>query len=301
MASAPIIAFDYDMSPYGYKTRTLLASSKMPFQRSLQPIVIPRPILESLSITYRRVPLLAIGKDIYCDSSLIISTLQEKFDILPTSPADKAYEAFGIALFESVLKVIPSAMLTPDAIKDRITIFQILKHPDYPSLRPSGLAEVRAKFHIIETEFLAGPGQYIGGDSFALADLHAGFAVDFALQVQSLINEPGFSQRDFPRMYEWISKWPKAEFTEMSPEQVHKTIENADYSAQEMGVDSRDPIGIAEGTEITVESADADPGAHPQKGRLVGLDGREAVLQLESGVRLHFPRVGYVMKEAKTQ
>ncbi|CAN9166111.1 unnamed protein product [Alternaria alternata] len=283
MASAPIIAFDYDMSPYGYKTRTLLASSKMPFQRSLQPIVIPRPILESLSITYRRVPLLAIGKDIYCDSSLIISTLQEKFDILPTSPADKAYEAFGIALFESVLKVIPSAMLTPDAIKDRITIFQILKHPDYPSLRPSGLAEVRAKFHIIETEFLAGPGQYIGGDSFTLADLHAGFA------------------RDFPRMYEWISKWPKAEFTEMSPEQVHKTIENADYSAQEMGVDSRDPIGIAEGTEITVESADADPGAHPQKGRLVGLDGREAVLQLESGVRLHFPRVGYVMKEAKTQ
>ncbi|KAG9185552.1 hypothetical protein G6011_06883 [Alternaria panax] len=298
MANTPIIAFDYDMSPYGYKTRTLLACSNIPFQRSLQPMVIPRPILQSLSITYRRVPLLAMGKDVYCDSSLIVSTLQEKFNILPTSPADRAYEAFGNALFESVLSVIPSAMLTPDAIKDRITIFQILKHPDYPSLRPSGLAEVRAKFHIIETEFLAGPRQYIGGDSFALSDLHAGFAVGFALKVQGLIHEPGFGQSDFPRMYEWIAKWPKAEFTEVSPEEVHEAIGNAAYSAQEIGVDSKDPLGIAKGTEVSVESADADPGAHPQKGKLIGLNGKEVVLQLENDVRLHFPRVGYVVKES---
>lgn len=48
--------------------------------------VLPRPDLEALGITYRRIPIMAIGRDVYCDSSLIIDVLEERFP-------DKAFAA----------------------------------------------------------------------------------------------------------------------------------------------------------------------------------------------------------------
>lgn len=34
-------------------------------------------------------------------------------------------------------------------------------------------------------------------------------------------------------------------------------------------------------------------GTFPQKGKLVGLNKDEVVLELDNGIRLHFPRTGY--------
>lgn len=42
--------------------------------------MLPRPELsELLGISYRRIPLLAIGNDVYCDTSLISYTLERRF------------------------------------------------------------------------------------------------------------------------------------------------------------------------------------------------------------------------------
>jgi glutathione S-transferase len=44
------------------------------------PQILPRPELSDLlGIAYRRIPILAIGNDVYCDSSLIASALERKF------------------------------------------------------------------------------------------------------------------------------------------------------------------------------------------------------------------------------
>lgn len=58
---------------------------------------MPRPILESLGITYRRVPIVSVGKDVYCDNQAILRGLQETFKdkALATSPSDYAYETLG--------------------------------------------------------------------------------------------------------------------------------------------------------------------------------------------------------------
>lgn len=113
-----------DFSPYGQKTRLLLTAAGKPFQRCDQPPVLPRPTLETLGITYRRIPVLAIGKDVFCDTSIIVDAVQSLFGPLPQSPADKAYEAFGNTTFWSVLSLVPKAALTPEFIKDRETIFR---------------------------------------------------------------------------------------------------------------------------------------------------------------------------------
>ena len=87
--------------------------------------MLPRPTLEKIGVTYRRIPILAIGKDFFADSSLIIDTLQKSFNSkLPTNPADKAFEDFGDSLFKLVLRVIPVKTLDQGFMKDRETIFR---------------------------------------------------------------------------------------------------------------------------------------------------------------------------------
>lgn len=263
-------------------------------------MVLPRPILEKLDITYRRIPLLAFGKDVYADSSLIIDELQSRYNALPTSPADKAYEIFGVQMFASALNIIPTAALTPEFIKDRLPIFPSLANPKYGELRPSGLAEMKAKFNIIENEFLgSSPGLFINGDKIGLADIHAGWAVGWSLKAIGLGQEPGFGEKDFPKIYKWVASWPQPQYTDVSQEQLYDVIGGASYTAEDVGVDANDPLGIKAGTDVTVENSDTEAGAHPQKGKLIGLNEKETVVELKNGVRVHFPRVGYIVKEAK--
>jgi hypothetical protein len=50
-------------------------------------MTLPRPdITDRLGIGYRRIPLLAIGNDIYCDTSLIIPAIERTFSNLEGSP-----------------------------------------------------------------------------------------------------------------------------------------------------------------------------------------------------------------------
>jgi len=43
-------------------------------------MTLPRPELsETMGITYRRIPILAIGRDVYADTSLIASTLERRY------------------------------------------------------------------------------------------------------------------------------------------------------------------------------------------------------------------------------
>ena len=59
---------------------------------------MPRPDLADLGVDYRRIPVAAIGEDIYCDTLLILSALEKTFSgstypsISATTPEQKALE-----------------------------------------------------------------------------------------------------------------------------------------------------------------------------------------------------------------
>lgn len=60
-----------------------------------QPPMLPRPDLKALGITYRRIPLMSIGKDVLVDTRIILSKLEELFPegiLSATSPDGKALE-----------------------------------------------------------------------------------------------------------------------------------------------------------------------------------------------------------------
>ena len=75
----PVILYDYQFAPNAQKARTLLTMCGIPFQVVEQPFVMPRPILSDLDITYRRIPVNAIGRDFYLDNRIFMQAVQSAF------------------------------------------------------------------------------------------------------------------------------------------------------------------------------------------------------------------------------
>jgi glutathione S-transferase len=197
----PVILFDYPFSPYAKKIRLLFAAAGIPYKRCNVPMVLPRPTLLDLDITYRRIPVLAIGGDVYCDSGLIIDIIQEHLGGLPTSSADHAYEVFGNHIFSQGLSCIPESLFTEDFIKDRAPIFPICARKDFGTLGPSGKGEFIANLDIIERCFLEKASPFIGGSKPALADIHLIWVVSWVMSSLGLAEVPGCGKDSFPKLW----------------------------------------------------------------------------------------------------
>jgi hypothetical protein len=84
----------------------------------------------------------------------------------------------------------------------------------------------------------------------------------------------------------------------LTAEEATKQVLASDYALPDIGVDEFDRLGLRAGDWISIEPMDAKPGTYPQLGRLVGLNRMKTVIQLDNGLRLHFPKVGYNIKRA---
>jgi len=247
-----------DFSPYGQKTKLLLAAAGVDYKKCDQPMVLPRPDLEALGVTYRRIPVLAVGKDIYCDSSKIIDVVVSKLaksGSITTSPADKAYEDWGNNAFQEALSLVPQQALTPNFVKDRETIFPILKRSDLKTLRPSALAGFQSRCRQVEDVFLANGGPFINGEKLSVADVQVIFGIRWAMNDLGAANDAGCGKDAFPKLWKMIESLPVAKPDVLSSEDTIKQIRSSSYSADgPTGVMKDDPNGIAAGTQVRVES-----------------------------------------------
>ena len=81
------ILHHYDMSPFAEKIRLALGLKGMHWQSVQAPMVMPKPDLVELTGGYRRVPVLQIGADVYCDTHLIARVLDEIAPARPLAPS----------------------------------------------------------------------------------------------------------------------------------------------------------------------------------------------------------------------
>ena len=129
---------------------------------------MPRPDLQKIGVNYRRIPLMAIGRDVYCDTRIILRKLEELFPNgrLGASKGDqkvleKLLEAWTVesGIFNRASQLIPADMpLLKDPVfqKDREDLSgrswskeAILKS------RPEALSVIRSAFKLLETTLLA--------------------------------------------------------------------------------------------------------------------------------------------------
>jgi glutathione S-transferase len=81
-----LILHHYDMSPYAEKTRLALGLKGLPWRSVQTPMVMPKPDHMELTGGYRRVPVLQIGADVYCDTHLIARVLDRVKPAPPLAP-----------------------------------------------------------------------------------------------------------------------------------------------------------------------------------------------------------------------
>ena len=97
----------------------------------MQPPILPRPDLEALNVSYRRIPLLSHGKDMYCDTRLILKKLEGAFPqgaLGASTPEHLALERLlerwttDAGIFMRAVQLMPTNMplrKDPKFVKDR--------------------------------------------------------------------------------------------------------------------------------------------------------------------------------------
>ena len=108
-----IIFHHYWTSPFSEKVRNVFGMKGLAWRSVEQPTILPKPHLIPLTGGYRKIPVLQIGADVYCDSQLILREIERRFpgpkrDANGLSAplgfwADRAFFAAGIPLIFSAL------------------------------------------------------------------------------------------------------------------------------------------------------------------------------------------------------
>jgi glutathione S-transferase len=70
------ILHHYPVSPFAEKVRAMLGFKGLAWKSVQIPLILPKPDLVALTGGYRKTPVLQIGADIYCDTSLIARVLE---------------------------------------------------------------------------------------------------------------------------------------------------------------------------------------------------------------------------------
>jgi glutathione S-transferase len=149
---------------------------------------LPRPDLEALNVNYRRIPVLSIGRDVYCDSRLILRKLEQLFPegaIGASDPDQRAIERLlerwttDAGIFSRAVALIPTnlaSMNDPAFRKDREGFSG--QRPGGWSKektekgRPEALAHIRDAFELLESTLLAdGRTWILKTDKPSLADI----------------------------------------------------------------------------------------------------------------------------------
>lgn len=136
---------------------------------------MPRPDVAAIGTQYRRIPLAAIGRDIYNDTRLILRKLEQLYPDHPkisaSTPDQKAIErllehwAVDGGLFVRAASLIPSNMPLlndPKFTKDREQYTgRSWEKENVERMRPEALVDIMSAFELLETTLLADGREWI--------------------------------------------------------------------------------------------------------------------------------------------
>ncbi|EXJ72168.1 uncharacterized protein A1O5_04672 [Cladophialophora psammophila CBS 110553] len=279
---------------------------------------MPRPDLSALGVKYRRIPVMAIGRDVYCDSRIIIRKLEDLFPegALGASTAeDKAIEKFleiwniEAGIFTRASQLIPTSMPLlndPKFTKDREEFSgRPWSKEHIAENRPEAVAAIRSGFRFLETTLLADGRKWVlKTEKPTLADIEAIWTFDWLNGLKGALPRELISDQKYPKVFAWIARFndalkiAKAQAPKPATLKGDAAVErilNAPFADKDLGIDLADPLGLQQGAEVEVFPIDSGTQHHDQ-GRLIGLTEDEVVLSTQAKgteVRLHFPRTGF--------
>ena len=301
MTTPEIILHHYDTSPFSEKVRLLVGIKGLAWRSVIQPVIMPKPDLIPLTGGYRRIPVMQIGADIYCDSQVILAEIERRH---PTPPvvrgADWAVNLWADRLWFQATVVVIFAEMGDAAPKEFIADREKL------SGRPFDTAAMKAAAPIMRPQWRAyaawledglQASDFLGGDTPSLADVASWMNVWWLSGASRQTAEELLTGLDRTRAWrDRIRAIGHGKRSEMASAEAVR-IANTTEPAPHVACDRDDPSGLQQGDRVVVQADDY--GRDPVEGVLVGLTRDRVTLARECGeldvVHVHFPRAGYVL------
>lgn len=308
--SPQIILYSYETTTNTQKTFQFLALFKIPFKYVQLPEIMPRPELDSIGVTYRRVPLLSIDSDMYVDNALIIEKLS---DIARHSDCglDDAmnhveYDALGQMAARCAGGLIPpDHRLLQDKkfMEDRSDLRGAPFNGDVlAKARPQTISDMLTLVSLVESHFLRDGRQFfLGGRTPTTADMHLYWGLNWGLRFHHGAR-PELSESSHPKIFEWLM----AVESFIKDRRLQTTIDMADAReilqvppkheyAKFVPHVQDNPDALEQGQKIRITPTDTGKSG-PQVGTLLRLNYEQLCLRNEKGLVMHFPRLGYVVE-----
>ncbi|MFC0590453.1 glutathione S-transferase family protein [Novosphingobium aquiterrae] len=295
-----VILHQYDTSPFSEKVRICLGVKDLAWSAVDQPVIMPKPDLVPLTGGYRRIPVMQIGADIYCDSQLIVRELERRYPQGPLYPAGSEGLAAAVeqwsdkVLFPSTVMAIFGSIgdsVDPAFIKDREALSdQQFNVAGMKAMAPFAIAQIKAHAALLAQQFADGRA-FLAGAEPCLADAAAYYNFWFVRNFA-----PGLSDRfddlaGFDAWYDRVTAIGHGRREALTPVEA---LEIA-ASAQPQEVDTLPADAELQGKTISL--AATDYGRDPITGTFAGSTQYSLTVARnvpELGlVNVHVPRLGY--------
>ena len=303
-----LILHHYPTSPFAEKARLLLGFKGLSWRSVNISPVMPKPDLTALTGGYRRTPVLQIGADIYCDTSLIARRLEQEKALPAFFPegqemiaatfaawADSVVFQHAVSLvFQPESVAVRFGKLPPEAIKaflaDRAGLFSggsasRLSAEQAKHQWPTIMARLEQQLQREQGDFLFGEPSIA---DFAL--VHSLWFLKATPVTSPLVDV-------YPAVSAWFGRvtgFGHGASSEMTSVEALEVARNATPAALP-DEQFEEPNGFEPGQQVKI--AAIDYGVDPVVGELLFAGSEELILCREDErggvVHVHFPRFGF--------
>ena len=305
-----IILHHYAASPFTEKVRLTLGLKGLSWRSIEQPNIMPKPELTPLTGGYRKIPVMQIGADIYCDSQCIIRELERRHPTPTVFPDGNVAAGWAFAFwadrvfFQATVAVIFGQMadsVPKEFIDDRTALMGGGARFDPVQMKaavPLMKESVRAQLDWLESS-LADGRAFLFGAKPGLADFATYHSIWF---LQSYYPPASEVLAPHPGVRAWCERVKAIGHGRSTPMERKEALEIARAAKSETtpAADPGEPNGWKPGDKVSVMPDDY--GRDPIAGELVRSSAQEIAIRrsdpLVGEVVVHFPRAGFWVMRA---
>lgn len=298
-----IILHHYEISPFSEKIRLMFGHCGLSWKSAISPPLPPRTIVDPLAGGYRKIPVLQIGADIFCDTKIIsreIADISEKADLALENCSSEIQEFTSYSdsiVFMAVVTSSPPAKAirvllnqfsvwqTLRFIKDRAGVSKNSLLKSVPLLKSKQIVE--NYFNDLEDRLKTTP--YIFGDTACIADFSAYHLIWFKNKFTD--NNFNSEQTNLERWFDQMSNIGHGTRLEISRSDVFNIATTTEPRKISDAMTRDSLIGTR------VEIKPNDYAQDTTVGKLVGVPDLRWIIARESKrfgiLHVHFPKKGY--------
>ena len=262
-------------------------------------MLMPKPDLTALTGGYRRIPVLQIGADVYCDTA----SIARRLEAISPEPACISPASAGLAgMIEDwadhrlAFQVVPPVLvemlpeLPPAVLADRAAMSPTFTPGTWAAAAPRAWRQALSSLDHLERQLAERP--FLLGDGFSIADAACFHPVWFSKRSAKLFRAVG-ARSALEAWFARIEGFGTGDVRPLSNADAVSVARRSDPTDVEGGVPTMNGFALGDSVAVTAD----DYGSESSRGTIVRLTADEITIlrrDAASGdIAVHFPWSGY--------